>query len=168
MHLPKTAQAPKGLLPKGSQLHGELSFAQGLRIEGQVWGNLRANDGEGATVVVAEGAAVVGSIEAAHVIVQGQVQGPIVATQHLQLLAGAQVDGELHYLTLDLHPDAVVRGMLVPILGGLDTQATAPTTATPEPSQGDTDVAKGPTDDEVKPEPTEVAEGEDVPSKPNP
>ena len=173
MHLPKSAQAPKGLLPKGSQLHGELSVAQGLRIEGQLWGNVRAADGDAATVLVAEGASVVGAIEAAHVIVQGQVQGPIVATQHLQLHASAQVDGELHYRTLDLHPDAQVRGVLVPMLG-MEVEApavseplepAAPGAAAEPEAKGE---AKGPTGDADKASEADQPAGEDVPSRANP
>ena len=168
MHLPKSAQAPKGLLPKGSQLHGELNVAQGLRIEGQLWGNVRATDGDAATVVVAEGATVVGAIEAAHVIVQGQVQGPIVATQHLQVQAGAQVEGEMHYRTLDLHPDAQVCGVLVPMLG----MAVEPPEVS-EPMQearaetADAEV-KGPTGDADKSDAPERSADEGVPSPVNP
>ena len=169
MHLPKSAQAPKGLLPKGSQVRGELSVAQGLRIEGELWGNVRAADSDAATVWVAEGASVVGAIEAAHVIVQGQVQGPIVATQHLQLHASAQVDGELHYRTLDLHPAAQVRGVLVPMLGMV---VEPPAVSEPAEQAASIDAtaaeAKGPTDDADKPDAHDPPAGEDVPSRTNP
>ena len=169
MHLPKSAQAPKGLLPKGSQLQGELIEAQGLRIEGQLWGNVRAADGDAATVVVAEGASVVGAIEAAHVIVQGQVQGPIVATQHLQLHASAQVDGELHYRSLDLHPDAQVRGVLVPMLG-MVVEAPAVSEPAGQTAQDEaaSPEAKGPTGDADKADTPDQPAGEDVPSRANP
>lgn len=127
MQLPSPIQSPKGLLPKGSSMQGEISAAQGLRIEGELFGNVRATDGDGATVIVSEDAVVVGAIEAAHVVVRGQVQGPIVALQSLQLQAGARVEGELHYLHLDLHPQAVVRGSLNPILGmGMSSPAAEP------------------------------------------
>ncbi|ARU03666.1 hypothetical protein CCO03_02255 [Comamonas serinivorans] len=174
MTLPTPSQAPRGLLPKGSQLRGELNVAQGLRIEGELYGNVRALDSQGATVVVADGATVIGAIEAAHVIVQGQVQGPIVATQQLQVLAGAQIDGELHYLHLDLHPQALVRGSLIPILGVSDAQALPSTTAGASdegaaadaaPAQAD-DEAKGPTARAVKGEADPEAEGGAVPSTP--
>jgi cytoskeletal protein CcmA (bactofilin family) len=175
MHLPKSAQAPKGLLPKGSQLRGELSVPQGLRIEGELWGNVRATDGDAATVLVAEGATVVGAIEAAHVIVQGQVQGPIVATQQLQLHASAQVDGEMHYRSLTLHPNAQLRGVLVPMLGMVveapavsNVNEPAEQAASQQESKDLPSQANGPTDDAGKVQPLSPSAREDVPSQANP
>jgi cytoskeletal protein CcmA (bactofilin family) len=165
MQLPTPSQSPKGLLPKGSRLRGELNVAQGLRIEGEVLGNVRATDGDGATVIVAEGATVVGAIQAAHVVVQGQVQGPIVALQSLQLQAGAHVEGELHYLHLDLHPQALVRGSLNPILGmaGPDADPAPPPAAEAAAPAAEPE-AKGPADDAVNAQGAAEPGGEPVPS----
>ena len=91
------------------------------------------------------------------------------ATQHLQLLASAQVDGELHYRTLDLHPEAQVRGVLVPMLGMV---VEAPAVSEPVEPAAPTEVAepeaKGPTGDADKASEADQPAGEDVPSRANP
>ena len=105
-----------GALTRGSRLEGRYLFAGGLRIEGQFVGEL-LGEGDSATLVIGESGMVEGPIRAGHVVIQGKVLGPVLATERLTLHAGAQVEGELHYRLLEMHPGALVTGQLVPILG---------------------------------------------------
>lgn len=166
---PTASQAPKGLLPKGSRLQGEVTIAQGLRIEGEVHGHVRTIDGDGATLVVAEGAVVFGSLEAPHVVVHGQVQGPIVATQSLQVMEGAKIAGDLQYRHLVLHPQATVHGRLLPMLGMPVSDAAAlPSSGEAETDATDSELDNGPNHDAGKPDPDLSSHEDAVPLRPNP
>ena len=126
-----------GALTRGSRLQGRYLFVGGLRIEGQFVGEL-LGEGEGSTLVVGEHGSVEGPIRADHVVIHGKVLGSVLASQQLTLHAGAQVEGELHYRLLEMHPGALVTGQLLPILGHAEAPAAAastpaPATSAPEP-----------------------------------
>ena len=71
----KKPQAPiRTLIGEGSVLQGEIKFGDGLRIDGEVRGDVIANDGAASLVVISEKAKVIGRVRAAHVIVNGEVE----------------------------------------------------------------------------------------------
>ena len=66
----KKAQPPiRTLIGEGSVLQGEIRFTDGLRIDGEVRGDVIAGDDAPSLVVVSERAKVIGRVHAAHVIV---------------------------------------------------------------------------------------------------
>lgn len=103
------------LIGAGTSVQGNLAFAGGLRIDGEVRGDVSAIDGEAATLVVSEKARVEGRIEASHLVVNGTVTGPVVAHQYLELQAKARVTGDVSYRTLEMHVGALVEGRLQPL-----------------------------------------------------
>ena len=64
-----------------------MTFTGGLRIDGQVHGNVVAANGEPSTLVISEQAKVDGEIRVSHVVVNGTVNGPIVATDYRRIAA---------------------------------------------------------------------------------
>jgi len=67
----KNAPLVCGLIGEGMQVNGDLSFVDGMRVEGEVDGNVLAQ-GDGATLlVISENARVRGSVMAAHVMING-------------------------------------------------------------------------------------------------
>jgi cytoskeletal protein CcmA (bactofilin family) len=112
----KKAQPPiRTLIGEGSVLQGEIRFADGLRIDGEVRGDVIANDGTASVVVISERAKVIGRIHAAHVIINGEVQGPIESHQLLELQPKARVIGDIRYEALEMHQGAQVDGELRPL-----------------------------------------------------
>ena len=65
------------LIGEGTVLHGELRFADGLRIDGEVVGNITAVGDKRTMLVISEKAKVTGKIRAGHVIINGLVEGPV-------------------------------------------------------------------------------------------
>ncbi len=70
------------------------------------------SNGEPGTLVVSELAHVDGEIKVSHVVVNGTVNGPIVANDFLELQAKAKVIGDIEYRTLEMTLGAVVQGRL--------------------------------------------------------
>jgi len=103
----------KSLIAKGTSVHGNVSFSDGLRIDGEVRGDVRAG-GERSIVVISDSAVVQGAGHAAHVIVNGMVQGPVHAGELLELQPRGRVTGDVHYKMLEMHQGAVIAGQTFP------------------------------------------------------
>ncbi|MBK9132783.1 MAG: polymer-forming cytoskeletal protein [Betaproteobacteria bacterium] len=102
----------RSLIGEGMTVQGTVLFSEGLRIDGRVEGDvIVAGDGH-SILVISEKAQVVGKVMAAHVIINGEVQGPIVCHEMLELQPKARVTGDIRYDVLEMHPGAVVDGEL--------------------------------------------------------
>lgn len=113
----KKKQPPiKSLIAAGSRIEGNISFNDGMRIDGEVVGNIHADDGS-SILVISESANVTGAVTADHIIINGSVKGPIHARQVLELQPKARVEGDVEYAALEMHQGAWVTGQLHPITG---------------------------------------------------
>ncbi len=101
------------LIAKGTKILGDLYFAGDLQIEGEIKGNVYAEAGSQARVVVAEHGTVVGEIHGTQVVINGQVTGDVYSTKHLELAAKAQVTGNVYYQLIEMVKGAQVNGSLV-------------------------------------------------------
>lgn len=111
----KKKQPPiKSLIAQGSCIEGNLKFTDGLRVDGEVIGDIRANEGSPSILVISESASVTGLIHADHVIINGRVTGPVHASQLLELQPKARIEGEVSYKALEMHQGAVISGQLRP------------------------------------------------------
>jgi cytoskeletal protein CcmA (bactofilin family) len=139
----KKAQPPiRTLIGEGSVLQGEIRFADGIRIDGEVHGDVVADDAKPSVVVISERAKVIGRVHAAHVIVNGEVQGPIESHQLLELQPKARVVGDIRYEALEMHQGAQIDGELRPLkaaerpplvlAASNDTRSATPDSAPPQ------------------------------------
>ena len=115
----KKAQPPiKSLIAQGSRIEGNLMFTEGLRVDGEVVGDIRANTEQSSILVISESATVQGEIHADHVIINGTVQGPVHARELLELQPKARIEGDVNYRALEMHQGAVIAGQLKPLAPG--------------------------------------------------
>lgn len=115
----KNAQPPiKSLIAQGSRIEGNLRFTEGLRVDGEVIGDLRANPEQPSILVISQEAVVEGAIDADHVIINGTVRGPVNARQLLELQPRARIEGDVTYKAVEMHQGAVISGLLKPLLDG--------------------------------------------------
>jgi cytoskeletal protein CcmA (bactofilin family) len=113
MWFARKRQAPiRSLISEGTVLQGELRFVDGLRIDGEVHGDVLAAAGGQGLLVISEKARVHGMVKAAHVIIRGQVRGPVECEELLELQPSARVVGVVRYGSLEMHPGAHINGEL--------------------------------------------------------
>ena len=105
----------KSLIASGTVITGDIAFADGLRVDGHIHGNLTASKDTPSLLVISETAVIVGEIDADHVIINGAVQGPVRAKQLLELQPKAKIDGDVTYKALEMHQGAVISGQLRPL-----------------------------------------------------
>ncbi len=114
----KKKQPPiKSLIAHGSKIEGNFIFAEGLRVDGEVVGDIRASEGQASILVISETATVNGQIHADHVIINGTVNGPVFAGELLELQPKANIHGDVRYKALEMHQGAVISGQLQPMDG---------------------------------------------------
>lgn len=101
------------LIGAGTSLTGDVTFSGGLRVDGEVRGNVSAADGQPATLVLSEHARIEGEIAVSHVVINGTVIGPVHSSDFLELQSRAKVTGDVEYATIEMHLGAIVQGRLV-------------------------------------------------------
>jgi cytoskeletal protein CcmA (bactofilin family) len=101
----------RSLIGEGTVIQGELRFDAGLRIDGEIQGDVVATD-PSSLLVISENARVRGKVMAGHVIINGQVHGPVLSTALLELQPKARIVGDVHYETLEMHQGATIDGEL--------------------------------------------------------
>lgn len=101
------------LIGAGTSLAGDVIFSGGLRVDGEIKGNVRAADGQAATLVISEHAKIEGEISVSHLVINGTVIGGVHSSDFLELQTRARVTGDVEYSTIEMHLGAVVQGRLV-------------------------------------------------------
>lgn len=102
------------LIGEGTVVTGEIRFADGLRIDGEVIGDIAAT-GASSMLVISEKAKVRGKVCAGHVIINGEVHGPVEADDLLELQPKARIQGDVRYQSLEMHQGATIDGGLHPL-----------------------------------------------------
>jgi cytoskeletal protein CcmA (bactofilin family) len=110
--------AIKSLIAQGTLIEGHVRFDDGMRVDGEVVGDVRANSDNSSLLVISETATVTGHVFAGHVIINGTVRGPVHASQLLELQPRARIEGDVSYKALEMHQGALITGQLRPIMGG--------------------------------------------------
>ncbi len=114
----KKQPAIKSLIAEGSRISGNITFTDGLRIDGEIHGDVLANDEHPSLLVISDSAQVHGSVTADHIIVNGLVKGPLYAQHMLELQPKARIEGDVQYAALEMHQGALITGQLRPLLEG--------------------------------------------------
>jgi len=118
----KKSQPPiKSLIAQGTRIEGNMKFNEGLRVDGEVFGDIQASaEDAGSLLVISEQAVVQGALTADHVIINGTVRGPVHARELLELQPKAKIEGDVSYVALEMHQGATISGQLRPLMSGAE------------------------------------------------
>lgn len=105
----------RSLIGEGLVVSGDVKFTEGLRVDGHVMGDVVANADERSILVISDNARVHGRVFASHVIINGEVHGPVHCTELLELQPKARVVGDIRYELIEMHPGSLVEGELRPL-----------------------------------------------------
>jgi cytoskeletal protein CcmA (bactofilin family) len=118
------------LLGKAARVHGDVEFQGGLHLDGHVYGSVRSDGAEDATLTVSVSGLIDGPVEVPNVLLEGSVRGDIRARGRVVLGATARVEGDVYYGVIEMTLGAQIIGKLVR-LGAEGAGVPAPQ-ATPE------------------------------------
>lgn len=94
-----------------TRIEGDIHFEGGLRVDGQIKGNLLGN--QNSVLIISEQAQLEGEVRAAQAIINGKITGTVRVADRLELQPKARIVGDVQYRTLEMHPGAVVEGRLI-------------------------------------------------------
>lgn len=120
------------LISKATEVVGDIHFSGNLEVEGRVRGNIFADGDSDARVRVMEKGLVEGEISVPTVVINGNVNGDVHSSKHVELAAKAVVQGNVHYNLIEMVKGSQVNGSLV--YSGADGSAKP---SLPESTQGD-------------------------------
>ncbi len=95
-----------------ARIEGDLCFTGGLRIDGEVHGNVIAGDGAESVLIVSEHARIQGEVRCANLVVNGYIAGHVYSSELLELQPKGRIVGDVHYKLLEMHGGAMVTGQL--------------------------------------------------------
>jgi cytoskeletal protein CcmA (bactofilin family) len=101
------------LIGANATIGGDINFSGGMRVDGQVNGNIIATPGKPSTLVLSEHARVNGEVSVTHLVSNGTINGPVSASEYIELQSKARVTGDIHYKTMQIQLGAIIEGRLV-------------------------------------------------------
>ena len=104
------------LIGSSTQVDGGVKFTGGLRVEGQINGDVNGIKVEKAdsVLILVRNAMITGSVNVNRAIIDSTVDGPLVICEHLELLPGARVK-DVTYRVIKVHEGAIIDGKMTPI-----------------------------------------------------
>ncbi len=101
------------LIGVGTKVIGNIVFTGGLRVDGEIKGNVSSSDEQSSTLVVSEHARIEGDVNVSHLVINGTVDGSLASSDFLELQSHARVTGDVQYNMIEIHLGAVIQGRLV-------------------------------------------------------
>lgn len=101
------------LISRGTKVVGDIHFVGELQIEGAVVGNVIAEGGNDARLVIHEKGAVEGEVRAPSAVINGNVRGDVRSTKHLELASKSLIQGNVYYSVIEMVKGSQVNGNLV-------------------------------------------------------
>lgn len=106
------------LIGRGAEIEGKIRFAGTLEIEGNITGDISADESAKSEVIVREHGMVEGQIQSPRVVVNGKVVGDIYASDQLFIAAKAVIEGSVHYRLIEMEKGAQISGNMLHRAGG--------------------------------------------------
>ncbi|HEX5459792.1 MAG TPA: polymer-forming cytoskeletal protein [Steroidobacteraceae bacterium] len=118
------------LIARSVKVHGDVEFAGGLHLDGQVTGGVRADPQIAApsSLSVSDTGSIEGPVEVTDLVLHGSVRGDIVARGRVVLGASARVEGSVYYGVIEMTLGAQITGKLVRLAAAEPGNEAVPST----------------------------------------
>jgi cytoskeletal protein CcmA (bactofilin family) len=99
----------------GQQTHikGDIEFSGGLRVDGEITGNINATDDIDSVLTLSEQGSIIGEIRVPNLIINGTINGNVYTVGHIELADKAKVKGNIYYHLLEMTVGSEVNGQLI-------------------------------------------------------
>jgi cytoskeletal protein CcmA (bactofilin family) len=101
------------LIGSNTTVQGDLQVSGGCHVDGRVVGNVTTAAGAQGFLSVSEQGAIEGSVDVAHVLLNGLVSGDILARERVELGPKARVTGNVQYGIIEMTLGAEINGKLI-------------------------------------------------------
>ena len=101
------------LIGQHTHIKGNVEFSGGLRIDGQITGNINAINDIDSILTLSEQGTITGEIRVPNLIINGTINGNVYAVGHVELADKANVKGNVYYRLLEMTVGSEVNGQLI-------------------------------------------------------
>ena len=101
------------LIGRNSRIKGDLAFSGGLHVDGEIHGNVSAEEGSESMLSLSQNGVIRGEVRVPHIVINGMVEGDVHAEKRLELGPAARVTGDVYYSLVEIAVGAAVNGKLV-------------------------------------------------------
>ena len=102
----KTKDEINAFLGVNTEFEGKLSFTGAVRVDGRFKGEIHTKG----TLIVGELAVIESDIHAAHIIVNGEIRGNVIAEKRLEIHASGKVSGNIQTPVLVINEGVIFNG----------------------------------------------------------
>jgi len=100
------------LIGDNLSLTGDITFSNGLRVDGRVDGSVTGSNNEKNLLILSEKGAITGRVQVYDAVINGSITGDLVVSHFLELQANAHVTGDISYRQFKMDCGAVINGRL--------------------------------------------------------
>ena len=110
------------LIGQGTEIKGDLVFSGGLHVDGKVCGNVVAEEGSTAILILSEFGRIEGEVKVPNMVLNGEIIGDVYGSIRVELAPKSRIKGSVYYNLIEMAIGAEVNGGLVHQLDGLKLQ----------------------------------------------
>ena len=101
------------LIGQGTVITGDLVFSGGLHVDGTIKGNVAAEEGSTALLILSEFGKIEGEVTVPNMVLNGEIVGDVFGSTRVELAPKARVKGSVYYNLIEMAIGAEVNGGLV-------------------------------------------------------
>lgn len=100
------------LVASNVEVNGDLSFVDGLRIDGHIRGNVQSRSSAKSLLVLSDQGCITGNVRSYDAVINGVIVGDLEVEHFVELQANARITGNITYRQLRMDCGASVDGKL--------------------------------------------------------
>ncbi len=101
------------LIGKNTIINGDLIFSGGLYVDGKIVGNVMAEEGSMAVLILSENGSIEGEVKVPNMVLNGKIIGDVFGSNRVELASKSRVNGSVYYNLIEMAIGAEVNGGLV-------------------------------------------------------
>jgi len=110
------------LIGQGAEINGDLIFSGGLHVDGKINGNVVAEEGSNAILILSESGRIEGEVKVPNMVLNGEIIGDVYGSIRVELAPKSRVKGSVYYNLIEMAIGAEVNGGLIHQPDGLQPQ----------------------------------------------
>jgi len=101
------------LIGQGTVITGDLVFSGGLHVDGTIKGNVTAEEGSTAMLILSEFGHIEGEVTVPNMVLNGEIVGDVFGSTRVELAPKSRIKGSVYYNLIEMAIGAEVNGGLV-------------------------------------------------------
>ncbi len=101
------------LVGQDTEIKGDLVFSGGLHVDGKIIGNVMAEEGSTAILILSEFGKIEGEVKVPNMVLNGEIVGDVYGSVRVELAPKSRIKGSVYYKVIEMAIGAEVNGKLV-------------------------------------------------------